>query len=496
MYYLEKMNRIEKQLVNHLPINQIQIIRRKIHSYIDEMDMDNPFEKDKYLVLSYLRLLRKRKIHLRYRHCKRYHRFTKKAGVLFNQAFWDEASGIVNNESDFLYLISLWMQQVISAEYLWNEYINQLLFALYKKILEELNSRSGIHNFSFMIDNIRNVNDVADEQGLSFLLDKYDIDFDASSYIDASADDVSNNAIFVQDDLIDIELMEVDFDDGSVFEEENNLGKGRGSTKSRLTVKDRALFLSWDKKISKDKNIKNLLDIIGNGMRCTNRDKPSYHLLGELSGLRLGKDIETIISSELVQLAEPEISNLFDLKYIEGKLVSFELNQDKYKQGPMIICLDTSASMSCFNREYIAKAVTYYLASHAIRQKRNCFIINFSESLDMFDVRNEPRRLAYFLSHSFNSGTDVDLALEESLELLKKKKYKNADVLIISDFLFTEINTELQIDIEKQKKKGTKFNALIVGEQNLYGNIPLNHIWAIDDSSNTKIIRTEVSFRT
>ena len=45
----------------------------------------------------------------------------------------------------------------------------------------------------------------------------------------------------------------------------------------------------------------------------------------EIIGLKLGKDLEYVIPSELALMADPETAILFDLKYLESKLVCFEL---------------------------------------------------------------------------------------------------------------------------------------------------------------------------
>lgn len=497
------MKNIEKQLINHLTIDVILNIRQVILNYIDEneIDVENPFEKDKCLILSYLRLLRKRKVYLSDRHCKRYKQFAIKNGILFDNEFWKAAICIENNQSDFLYLLSLWKQQIMQLENLWNDTINHLLFELYKKLLDEWNCKYGVHHLEQLISNIESL-DFSDEQELSYLLDKNDIglplDIDNSSeqddvifyqndiinYLNASIEDIIKEEGFGE--LLSNEDADTDTDTGKSF------SKGYGNRK--LTSKDKLLFLSWERKISKDKNIKHLLDIIGRGMKIDSGFKSGSNMFGELSGLKLGKDIQTVLPSELVQISHPELSYLFDLKYLEEKLLSFELNtpifQDKknYKQGAMIICLDTSASMETSLREYVAKAVTYYLASNAVKQKRSCFIINFSEEIVSFDVRTEPRKLAQFLSYSFGYGTDVEPAIKQALNILKTYQYKNADVLIVSDFFFANIENELKIDIEKQQKKGTRFNALIVDSYHLCDNIPLDDIWSIDRSGNARIL--------
>lgn len=519
MYDIKRLEYIEKQLVNHIPISQIKLIRKKIAEYIDEkeIDMINPFEKDKVIILAYLRLLRKRSVYLNNRHCKRYECFTQLHRVPFDDLFWRKAVHIPNNQTDFLYLLSLWKQQVIRLEKLWNDSLNQFLLDLYKKILEMLNKKCEVHYFEQLMSCLKNL-EFCDEGGLDVLLEENGLISSSSTDMRLDQDGLealreenglipssSTEMSLDQDDLLPLfanKLTEMNNDIDTDFLAqlfiENPLsetGFTPRTTRQKLTFKDQKLFLSWDKKMSKDKNIRYLLEIIGKGMKLGNRATSGSNLFGELSGLKLGKDIQTVLPSELTQMTVPDLSYLFDLKYIEEKLLSFELNspffQDQHhlsnKQGAMILCLDTSGSMTIGERENIAKAVAYYLASHAIRQKRNCFIINFSEDIEIFNVIKEPRKLAHFLSASFNGGTDVEPALEEALRMLDTSQYKNADVLVISDLWFPYIGYDLKINIEKQQKKGTTFNVLVVGDAEIVSsNIHFDAIFSVDDHGHTR----------
>lgn len=498
MHYSKRLEYIEKHLLNYVSISKINSIRKIVQEYIDgkEIEMTNPFERDKIMILSYLRLLRKRNVYLKNRHCNRYKLFAQKNSVPFDEILWRELAHIPNNQSDFLSLLGLWRQQVSWLEKLWNESINQLLLALYRKLLERLNDECEIHSFEQLMDCLKDL-DFHYEQELSLSLEENDIRLFSLTDIPLDKDELFN--LFDSWEIDISSKIDLDFLEGILIEK--NISEkcfSKGASRRELTLKDKRLFLSWDKKISKDKNIRQLLNLLGKGMRISNTAKSNSNMFGELSGLKLGKDIQTALPLELAQIAIPELSCLFDLKYIEEKLLSFELNspffQEKCnvssKQGAMILCLDTSGSMTYADRENIAKAVTYYLSSQAISQKRHCFIINFSVNIHTFNVRKEPRKLADFLSNSFNGGTDIEPALDESLRVLKGNQYKNADVLVISDLQFLDIKNELKIDIENEQKRGTKFNVLVVGEKNfLSRNIPFNHIWSIDDNAVVRIIK-------
>lgn len=52
---------------------------------------------------------------------------------------------------------------------------------------------------------------------------------------------------------------------------------------------------------------------------------PDINSREEIIGIRLGRDIEHVLPSELALLADPETSILFDLKYVESRLMCFDM---------------------------------------------------------------------------------------------------------------------------------------------------------------------------
>lgn len=208
----------------------------------------------------------------------------------------------------------------------------------------------------------------------------------------------------------------------------------------------------------------------------------------EIIGLKLSKELEYLLPSELALLSDKDMSILFDLKYLEEKLVQIELEGINYqnaqletscfissldknedaeeKNGPMILCVDTSSSM-WGEPENIAKATALYLGKQAKLQKRACYIITFSTRIETFELINgiNSADLLAFLRYSFNGGTDVVIALDHAITLLKEQTYKKADILVISDFLIGNLPTWLLQDMEEQRLIGTKFNAFIISSE-------------------------------
>jgi uncharacterized protein with von Willebrand factor type A (vWA) domain len=67
---------------------------------------------------------------------------------------------------------------------------------------------------------------------------------------------------------------------------------------------------------------------------------------------------------------------------------------------------------------------------------------------------------------SFYGGTDVSLALYETIRQLKGNDYEDADVLIISDFIMYKIDDDVLREVRYfQQNKGTQFHSLTLSKE-------------------------------
>ena len=240
--------------------------------------------------------------------------------------------------------------------------------------------------------------------------------------------------------------------------------------------------------------------------------KPAYR--GEINGLKYSNDIAAVLPAELAMLKNPAAKKLFQLKFAQKQLLSFAYQneqaetQEKTEQeevtiekkepkGPIIICVDTSGSMHG-TPENIAKTVAFALAKIAAEQERLCYIISFSTDIETLEVKpnedmeltnadggNYLQKLVSFLHMSFNGGTDAEPALRKALDMLAGKDgatgYKNADVLMISDFVMGNLSADLVTAIEQEKEKNTGFYSLVIGASGNNNTIAcFNHNWLYD----------------
>lgn len=221
--------------------------------------------------------------------------------------------------------------------------------------------------------------------------------------------------------------------------------------------------------------------------------KKDENLRSEISGIRTGDDLNNLLGSEIALFSEHQTTDVFLKNYAEKSLLqlayqdsylaesnahSFESHQrSKLKEkGPFIICVDTSGSMEG-DAEHIAKVLSFGIMKMAAQTNRKAYLINFSsgvKTINLQDIAKSLDSLAKFLSFSFHGGTDISLALQEALKQLNENDYKEADVLIISDFIMYKIDDEVLEKMSfQQQQRGTQFHSLI-----------------ISDSPNTKIIES------
>ncbi|UTC65786.1 VWA domain-containing protein [Treponema sp. OMZ 788] len=212
--------------------------------------------------------------------------------------------------------------------------------------------------------------------------------------------------------------------------------------------------------------------------------KPAYR--GEISGLRLSNEISAALPSELALYKNSRTKKYFMLKFAQKQLLSYayerdnpilreQITQEKIlveksdnePKGPIIICVDTSGSMHGAP-EQIAKTVTFALAKIAMNEKRSCYLISFSTGIETLDLSSFKgadalSKLVQFLRMSFNGGTDAAPALTHAVKQLQTNEWKNADVLMVSDFVMGELPAGLEEKIKAEQEKETGFYSLVIG---------------------------------
>ena len=295
-------------------------------------------------------------------------------------------------------------------------------------------------------------------------------------------------------------------------------------SKGQLRNTNIDLLKKWVKYIKNNDGLKKLCDLMGRIKRHEKSKRQEViqtttriqHMVTdenskeEIVGLTFGRDLENVLPSELALLSDADTTSLFDIKFIENRLMCFQKEglrpvdkeirrakkitvEEEKPGGPIIICVDTSGSMQGAP-ENIAKALTLILTCQASSQKRDCLLINFSTNIETFTMTKDMgvEKLFDFLKKSFHGGTDVSPAFAHSLEMMQKEKFEKADLLVISDFVIPHLEEDIVEGIKKMKKKKNRFFSLSIGDFFLDRNLrdTFDQEWIYNPSSmNIEVIK-------
>ena len=237
------------------------------------------------------------------------------------------------------------------------------------------------------------------------------------------------------------------------------------------------------------------------------RFKIDHSAGSDIEGVTVGNDINALLPLELTQYADEQLEDLFYKKFLTRRLQTFryrsELNkparqlhqQRAVRRGPMIVCVDSSASMYGVPQK-IEMSLLSKLEQTAEELQRDCFLIDFSVSIRPIDLRARLRKRAMqrmgmkpekdseFVRGDFpfiGGGTDAEKMLRLTFALLEggDNHYMNADVLWITDFLIPRTTEDLLNRLPEYKKRGTRFYGFQIGEGKNNWEHHFDHIYRI-----------------
>ncbi|MEF1283758.1 ATPase RavA stimulator ViaA [Vibrio sp. M250220] len=226
-------------------------------------------------------------------------------------------------------------------------------------------------------------------------------------------------------------------------------------------------------------------------------EEKSDEATDDIVGIHQSDDLNKLLPNETMFLAYPELEVVFYKHLVDKRLMNYRMQgksralrkiraqQPDHKQvdvekGPFIVCVDASGSMSGFP-EQCAKAMAYALMQIALAEDRECYVILFSTEQITYELTKQDglREASDFLTYSFHGGTDLEPMLMKSIDLMCGDKYRNADMVVISDFIAPKQSDEMVQQVEKLKARKNRFHAISLSK---YGNPQLmsmfDHTWA------------------
>lgn len=254
-------------------------------------------------------------------------------------------------------------------------------------------------------------------------------------------------------------------------------------------------FISLLKLFQDDKNLNRIIEKIGRKKEKEEGISEQEIILNEMGkeyihGVTLGNDIMRILPAELAYLADKEIEDIFYYKYIENKLLCYELQgnetlekekkviKEKEEKGAIVAMLDTSGSMWSYLEK--SRAVLLHAFKIAKKDKRDMKVILFGsygeKKVYSVDKDYDFNKFINFIDQGYNGGTDFETPFNEAIDIVTKEaKYQFADIFMITDGE-CEISSSLENKIKKAKKElNLKVYTVIFGES-YYRDSNRNHI--------------------
>jgi uncharacterized protein with von Willebrand factor type A (vWA) domain len=238
----------------------------------------------------------------------------------------------------------------------------------------------------------------------------------------------------------------------------------------------------YSKIVERSEDIRKILDHIGRiemeyGSR---RQSMASYSHSEMHSVTTSGDLQHMLPVESVKLQDETLKSLFFAKWIEGKLLTYQLTGRNWaggarkRRGPMVAMVDTSGSMHGAP-EVVAKSIILALVRRMLKEGRDVKVFLFSSvgqtsGIELTDVKKMATEFLDFLNYTFEGGTDFNTALEEGLGALKERQYRNADILFITDGLSIVSDERVIAGLDEVKKaNGTRLFTIIIGNEDAGG---------------------------
>jgi uncharacterized protein with von Willebrand factor type A (vWA) domain len=210
----------------------------------------------------------------------------------------------------------------------------------------------------------------------------------------------------------------------------------------------------------------------------------------ETEGVHRSADLPRMLPAETMLLRHPAGRKLWQARLAEHSLATYQVSgygletvrrteteyvestetfQRKLDRGPVIVCLDTSGSMSGVP-EIVAKAITFELMRLAAAEQRKCYLFTFSGPRDLAGReltldQHGLQRIIDLLSMSFHGGTDISSPMRDAVGKLSQAGWERADVILVSDGEFSVPEDILHLVSTAKRHKALRVHGLIIAQR-------------------------------
>lgn len=246
-------------------------------------------------------------------------------------------------------------------------------------------------------------------------------------------------------------------------------GKLAGSGSGTLQQMPLRNKLELSEVLANDKQLKEIANWAGKFTRIakTKQKKKSEKGVG-VGGIELGDNLEKVLPSELMFYANPVTRDEFFKKHSEKTLRQYKpRSKEKLGKGSIIVCLDQSGSMKSIEEQ--SKGFALAIMAIARKQKRDFAYIPFDATVNNIRVfpkgKIKPDELIEIAREFTGGGTEFEPPLKESLNIIKKDRFKDADIIFITDGYSNVRNYFLEEFMKIKKEKEFSVLSLVINER-------------------------------
>ncbi len=199
-----------------------------------------------------------------------------------------------------------------------------------------------------------------------------------------------------------------------------------GTEPGALKRMDASARMELANRIRQNSTLRELAEKVGRFVRLALAEQAMkiVHGIDEVHDIEMGDDLNRVLPSELMLLADPDLEILFLKAFAEKNLLQYQLRgKEKVARGAIICMIDSSGSMMG-SRETWAKAVAIALLHIAYKQKRDFYGIIFSSAGELMEFdfpkgRATPAQVLEFAESSYHGGTDFMSPINRAIQVLE-----------------------------------------------------------------------------
>ena len=191
-------------------------------------------------------------------------------------------------------------------------------------------------------------------------------------------------------------------------------------------------------RINRNQKLKKIAQLAGRFQRMAIhfQETKTKHGHDEVVDIETGNKLSSVLPSEFALLGNGDLDLFFYRKYIRKTLLQFKMEgKEKESQGPIIICIDNSGSMTG-DREIWSKVFALGLLTIAKKQKREFAIIHYGSPTEIEEYRFlkniDQTNLLLALAAFFGGGTDFETPLKRAMAIIGTT-LKKADIIFVTD---------------------------------------------------------------